>query len=93
MKGVIAQINCSLTVVDLTHHPPKTWRGFANECLPLFSIWDGSCAVVDPGVGSTRRAVAVEFAAGFLVGPDNGLFWVLSQSPAITAVELTNPDY
>jgi S-adenosylmethionine hydrolase len=51
-------------------------------------------AVVDPGVGSTRRAIAVEFAQGFLVGPDNGIFsGVLSQTSAITAVELTNLNY
>lgn len=41
-----------------------------------------------------RRAIAVKFAQGFLVGPDNGIFsGVLSQSPAITAVELTNLNY
>jgi len=71
--------------------PPKTSRrrGLSNECYPYFPSGTVHVAVVDPGVGSTRRAVAVEFAAGFL-GPDNGLFsGVLSQSPAITAVELT----
>jgi len=38
---VIAQINCSLTVVDLTHQiPPKTSRrrGLSNECLPIFHL-------------------------------------------------------
>ena len=54
-------------------------------------------AVVDPGVGTARRAVAIEVAggAGVLVGPDNGL---LAPAVAIVggaerAVELTNPDY
>ena len=98
MKGAINSINCSLTVVDLTHQIPPQNIAAARFCLmnayPYFPSGTVHVAVVDPGVGSTRRAVAVEFAAGFLVGPDNGLFsGVLSQSPAITAVELTNPDY
>lgn len=98
MKGAIAQVNCSLTVVDLTHQIPPQNIAAARFCLmnayPYFPVGAVHVAVVDPGVGSSRRAVAVEFADGFLVGPDNGLFsGVLSQSPAITAVELTNPNY
>jgi S-adenosylmethionine hydrolase len=55
-------------------------------------------AVVDPGVGSQRRAIAVAFGTdsltGFLVGPDNGLFsGVLSQTSIVSAVELTNRQY
>lgn len=98
MKGAIAQVNCSLTVVDLTHQVPPQNLLAARFCLmnayPYFPEGTVHVAVVDPGVGSSRRAIAVEFAAGFLVGPDNGLFsGVLTQSPAIAAVELTNPNY
>ena len=98
MKGAIAQVNCSLTVVDLTHQIPPQNIAAARFCLMnaylYFPVGTVHVAVVDPGVGSSRRAVAVEFADGFLVGPDNGLFsGVLSQSPATTAVELTNPNY
>ena len=113
MKGVIAQINPSLTVVDLTHLIPPQNIAAARFCLmnsyPYFPPGTVHVAVVDPGVGSTRRAVAVELADGFLVGPDNGLFsgllrqdgmpWVRttatsSTSPkSYTVVELTNPDY
>ncbi|MGC1247259.1 MAG: SAM-dependent chlorinase/fluorinase, partial [Spirulinaceae cyanobacterium] len=51
-------------------------------------------AVIDPGVGSQRRGIAVEIAEGFLVGPDNGLFsGILAQSSGIAAVELTNSLY
>lgn len=98
MKGVIAQVNPQLTVVDLTHQlPPQNvaagrfslmnaWSYFPNETVHV--------AVVDPGVGSHRRAIAVEFAGGFLVGPDNGLFsGVLDQQPARRAVELSNSQY
>lgn len=97
MKGAIAQVNPSLTVIDLTHQISAQNILAARFCLmnayPYFP--DGiHVAVVDPGVGSTRRAIAVEFASGVLVGPDNGLFsGVLSQSPAVTAVELTNSNY
>ncbi|MBW4556003.1 MAG: S-adenosyl-l-methionine hydroxide adenosyltransferase family protein [Trichormus sp. ATA11-4-KO1] len=98
MKGVIAQINPLLRVIDLTHQIPPQNITAARFCLmnayPYFPDGTVYVAVVDPGVGSRRRAIAVEFAQGFLVGPDNGIFsGVLSQTPAITAVELTNPNY
>jgi S-adenosyl-L-methionine hydrolase (adenosine-forming) len=98
MKGVIAQINPTLTVVDLTHQIAPQDIAAARFCLmdayPYFPDGTVHTAVVDPGVGGRRRAIAVQFAKGFLVGPDNGIFsGVFSQTPAITAVELTNPDY
>ncbi|KAF3887295.1 MULTISPECIES: SAM hydrolase/SAM-dependent halogenase family protein [Nostocales] len=98
MKGVIAQINPKLTVVDLTHEVPPQDVAAARFCLMdaylYFPPGTVHLAVVDPGVGSTRRAIAVEFAKGYLVGPDNGIFGgVLSESTAIAAVELTNPKY
>lgn len=98
MKGVIAQINPALRIVDLTHQIPPQNIAAGRFCLmsACSHFPDGTVhlAVVDPGVGSHRRAIAVAFTGGFLVGPDNGLFGgVLSQSPAIAAVELTNPIY
>ncbi|QKQ75903.1 S-adenosyl-l-methionine hydroxide adenosyltransferase family protein [Nostoc sp. TCL240-02] len=98
MKGVIAQANPRLRVIDLTHQIPPQDIAAARFCLmnayPYFPVETVHLAVVDPGVGSKRRAIAVEFAQGFLVGPDNGIFsGVLSQSPAIAAVELTNLNY
>ncbi len=98
IKGVIAQINPKLTVVDLTHQIPPQNIAAARFCLMnayrYFPVGTVHVAVVDPGVGSRRRAIAVEFAQGFLVGPDNGIFsGVLAQSPAIAAVELTNRYY
>ncbi len=98
MKGVIAQINPQIVVVDLTHQIPPQDIAAARFSLmnayPYFPVGTVHVAVVDPGVGSRRRAIAVEFAQGFLVGPDNGIFsGVLSQSPATRAVELTNLNY
>ena len=98
MKGVIAQIAPELTVVDLTHEiPPQNIaaaRFNVMSAYPFFPAGTVHVAVVDPGVGSRRRAIALQLANGFLVGPDNGIFsGVLSQQPVITAVELTNPQY
>ncbi|QLE59359.1 SAM-dependent chlorinase/fluorinase [Nostoc sp. TCL26-01] len=98
MKGVIWQINPHVQVVDLTHQIPPQNLAAARFCLlnayPYFPEGTIHVAIVDPGVGSTRRAIAVEFAHGLLVGPDNGIFsGVLAQTPAIAAVELTNSQY
>lgn len=98
MKGVIAQINPSITVVDLTHQIPAqniaAGRFNLMNAYAYFPQGTVHVAVVDPGVGGARRAIAVEIAEGFLVGPDNGLLHgVLTQSPAIRAVELTNSRY
>lgn len=98
MKGVIAQVNANLVVVDLTHQiPPQNLvaaRFSLMSAYPYFPRGTVHVAVVDPGVGSARRAIAIQIAAGFLVGPDNGLFGgICSQSPVIAAVELTNSQY
>lgn len=98
IKGVIAQINPQLRVVDLTHQIPPQNIAAARFCLmnayPYFPVGTVHLAVVDPGVGSVRKAIAIELAQGFLVGPDNGIFsGVLSQNPAIAAVEVTNLNY
>jgi S-adenosyl-L-methionine hydrolase (adenosine-forming) len=98
IKGVIAQINPKLAVIDLTHQIPPRSLAAARFCLMNASAYfpNGTVhlAVVDPGVGGIRRAIALQLAHGFLVGPDNGIFsGILSQSPAITAVELTNSQY
>lgn len=98
MKGVIAQVALDLCVIDLSHQIPA--QNVAAGSFQLanayrhFPIGTVHIAVIDPGVGSHRRAVAVQIAEGFLVGPDNGLFTgVLKQSPAIAAIELNNPRY
>lgn len=98
MKGVIAQINPSLNVVDLTHKiPPQNIAAASFNLMnayPYFPMGTVHIAVVDPGVGSQRKAIALQLDRGFLVGPDNGLFsGVLQQNPVVTAVELTNSKY
>lgn len=98
MKGVIAQINPQIQVIDLTHQIPPQNITAGRFCLMNAYAYfpDGTVhvAVVDPGVGSQRRGVAVKFSEGYLVGPDNGLLsGVLSHSSALAAVELTNSQY
>ncbi|MDX2100273.1 MAG: SAM-dependent chlorinase/fluorinase [Leptolyngbyaceae cyanobacterium bins.59] len=98
MKGVMLQINPHLSLIDLTHQIPPQNVAMARfnlmMAVPYFAADTVHLGVVDPGVGGQRRAIAVSFAGGFLVGPDNGLFsGVLSQTSAIAAVELTQSQY
>ena len=98
MKGTIAQINPQLKVIDITHDIPPQNIAAGRFCLmnaaAYFPTETVHIAVVDPGVGSSRRGVAIQCANFYLVGPDNGLFsGVLSPESAIAAVGLTNPKY
>lgn len=98
MKGVILGIAPGAVLLDITHDvAPQDVLGGALEleavapCLP-----DGTIvvAVVDPGVGTERPAIAVDTGRLRLVGPDNGLFTlVLRTTPSYTAVELSNPRF
>jgi S-adenosylmethionine hydrolase len=105
MKGTIAQINPQLKVIDITHDIPAQNIAAGRFCLmtayAYFPTETVHIAVVDPGVGSSRRAIAIQCANCWLVGPDNGLFsGVLSRESAlakpskrIACVSLTNPKY
>ena len=98
MKGVILGIAPDARLVDLTHEiAPQNVRQAAYVLLtayPYFPPDTVFVAVVDPGVGTARRAVAVETAHGRFVGPDNGLFsYALNQNPPVVAVEIVNAAY
>lgn len=77
MKGVVLGICPGATLVDITHDvPPQDVVAGAIELAAAFSYFPAGTvflAVVDPGVGSARRAVAVESGDYRFVGPDNGL--------------------
>ena len=98
MKGVIASIAPRSTVVDLTHDlPPGDIRGGAfalaasHRFFPKGTI---HVAVVDPGVGSRRKAIAVQTAKGVFVGPDNGvLSWALAKEKIRAIHALENEAY
>lgn len=98
MKGVIARIARDVSICDLTHVLPPQDISAARFNLmmayPYFPAGTVHLAVVDPGVGSDRRAIALRCPSGFFVGPDNGLFsGVLQQESVLAAVTLNNPDY
>ena len=98
MKGVMTTINPNIPIIDLTHQIPPQQIWAARFCLmnayPYFPKDTVFLAVVDPGVGSRRRSVAIKCSQGYLVGPDNGLFsGILAQDSAVKAVSLTNTDY
>ena len=78
MKGVILSINPEARIVDITHEiPPQDVQAGAftlsNAC-PSFPANSIHVAVVDPGVGSSRRPILVSSDQHFFIGPDNGLF-------------------
>jgi S-adenosylmethionine hydrolase len=61
---------------------------------PYFPPGSVHLAVVDPGVGSRRRPIAIATERAFYVGPDNGLFtYVLARDPLRAAVELREPRF
>ena len=98
MKGVILSIAPTAKLVDLTHLiPPQdvlAARFQLMNTLPYFSQGTIHIAVVDPGVGSGRRGVAIAYDMGYLVGPDNGIFsGVLADCPSYKVVELTNEQF
>ncbi|WP_204137146.1 S-adenosyl-l-methionine hydroxide adenosyltransferase family protein [Halomicronema sp. CCY15110] len=100
MKGIIAGICPAGPVIDLSHNIPPQNLAAARFTLlnaaPYFPAGTVHVVVVDPGVGTARRAIALQLPQGYLVGPDNGvLSGVFDRvSPAdIKAVELTEPKY
>ncbi len=78
LKAALLSVAPAATLVDLTHEvPPQDVRAAAFllwSAVEPFPPGSVHLAVVDPGVGGARRAVAVRAARGDLfVGPDNGL--------------------
>jgi S-adenosylmethionine hydrolase len=98
MKGVILGICPEATLVDLSHEiPPQAVRQAAyllSTAAPYFPPGTVHLAVVDPGVGSARRPIAVQTERATYVAPDNGLLSLaLAASPARLAIHLTEPRY
>jgi hypothetical protein len=97
MKGVILSICPSARLVDLTHDlPPQDVLGGAlalESAVPFFPVGSVHLAVVDPGVGTGRRALAIRADGRYLVGPDNGLLTLALGSEPWTAVSLTTLEY
>ncbi len=100
VHSVIRTIAPDVRVIDITHEiAPHDVRagGLALARSVQYLAPGVALAVVDPGVGTDRRAVVIELADGeaFLVGPDNGLLApaVAMVGGATGAVVLDNPEY
>ena len=97
MKGVILAIHPTVHLVDLTHeialHDILEGALALEAAAPFFPPGTVHLAVVDPGVGTERRALALAAGGWQFVGPDNGLFTFLLAEPGWSAVSLENPAY
>ena len=79
MKGVIYSIDCNARIVDLCHDVSAqsiieaSWLLKNNyKYFPKGAVF---CCVVDPGVGTERKALAVQTGSFYFIAPDNGLLW------------------
>ncbi|NIP93283.1 MAG: SAM-dependent chlorinase/fluorinase [Akkermansiaceae bacterium] len=98
MKGVIAGLAPEARLIDLTHEvPPGDIRGGAfalAAAAPFFGAGTIHVAVVDPGVGSRRRAIAIRSKEAVFVGPDNGvLSWALRDAQVEETRSLDNREW
>jgi S-adenosylmethionine hydrolase len=98
MKGAVLTVNPRATLVDITHEIPAhdiQAGAFtllaAHEAFPAGTV---HVAVVDPGVGSERRALVAECGGQLFVAPDNGLLsYVCERAGAARFFHATNPKY
>ena len=102
MKGVILSIAPQVTIVDITHHiPPQAIAQAAFILATTVSYFPANTVhviVVDPGVGSQRRPIAVQTSRAIFVAPDNGVLTYILQSsagetPPMTVIHLTRREY
>jgi len=98
MKGVILTINPHASIVDITHEIPP--QDILSGAFTLSAVYQNfpegtiHVAVVDPGVGSTRRAIIVATSNQFFVGPDNGLFsFIYERETERRVFHVTNEDH
>ena len=90
MKGVIATRAPGVPVVDVSHGVParNVMAGalVLKAAAPYFPAGTVHVAVVDPGVGTARRAICIETSAARFVGPDNGLLSLAAPSADVRRV-------
>ncbi|OGQ80955.1 MAG: hypothetical protein A2289_12310 [Deltaproteobacteria bacterium RIFOXYA12_FULL_58_15] len=94
MKGVILSGVPNARIVDVSHAiPPQSIRAAevvlrsCAFCMPTGTV---HVVVVDPGVGTDRRAIAVSTAGTVFVGPDNGVLGQITARPDAMVVALDN---
>lgn len=95
MKGVILKINQGIPIVDLTHGiAPQDIRQAARVIGSNFNYFPPGTVhlcVVDPGVGTARRIIALRYDSHFFIGPDNGVFTpLLNKSETVDIYHVEN---
>jgi S-adenosylmethionine hydrolase len=98
MKGVIMGITSEAHIIDITHEiAPQNVRSGAWILAASYRYFPANTVficVIDPGVGSSRRAIAVHAGDWFFVGPDNGLFsYIFAEQIVHKAIILSNTTY
>lgn len=98
MKGAILSINKKAQIVDITHEiPPQDIQSASftlRACYRDFPAKTIFTAIVDPGVGSDRRAILVETANYYFIAPDNGLLsFIFNEDKPFRVFELANDTY
>ena len=95
VKGVILSVNPQARIVDLTHEiAAQDIEAAAFTLLAAYKSFPKGTihvAVVDPGVGSPRRGIAVVAGEQLFIGPDNGIFsYIYERESKFKMYELTN---
>jgi S-adenosylmethionine hydrolase len=98
MKGVLLGLAPQARVIDLTHEiPPGNIRAGAFALATSYSFFSRNTihvAVVDPGVGSNRPAIAAKTSRYIFVGPDNGLLsWAVARERNVVVHRIENQQY
>lgn len=98
MKGAILSVNPDASIIDITHEIERHNIASADftlrSCYTDFPKKTIFIAVVDPGVGSDRRAILVETDDYFFIAPDNGLLsFIFNSADDFRAFEITKNDY
>lgn len=98
VRGAILSVNPAVMIADITHEIPP--QDVAAGAFTLFAAYKTfpprtiHVAVVDPGVGSTRRPIIVSANEQFFVGPDNGLFtYIYDREPSHRTFHITSERY
>lgn len=96
MKGCILRLAPNATLVDLSHAIPPQRIAAGAWCLrrsvPQFPPGTVHVGVVDPTVGSARRALAIQAGGQWLVGPDNGLLCLAARALGVERILHINED-
>lgn len=98
MKGAIYSANSEAIIADITHEiPPQDVRAAAFTLAAYYKTFPPGTihvCVVDPGVGSNRRAILVETENYYFIAPDNGLLsFVFAEEGNFRIFELTNEKF